>query len=339
MLARTFRRISAAADLLRPSTFFRTLARVDQLADTTRDLATALEKVQIRTEQLLTIHQLDVEQRAALDHLPRILDVDRISRHVTDAVERSHLYSDPFPYVVVDRWLPQDVYDSLILGLPPAIFFADREERRHQLMVPLPMAPAYSLRVWRFVAEEIVGRILHGALNEKFHDVVHDYVRTFIPALPPGADLTLSPSDGRILLRRPGYVIEPHRDPKWGFVTALVYLARKGDNEAYGTQLYRLRADGHAPDAKPFYVDQKRCELARAVPFRANTMLAFLNSAGAHGASIPADAQPPNLERYVYQFRLGPDKQTIKHLLSLMPEDGRPLWAGAKSDKAYERIA
>lgn len=338
MLGRTLRRFSAAADLLRPATFFRTLARVDELGDTTRQLATAIEKLQIRTEQLLTIHRLDVEQRTALDQLPRLLDVDRIGRHVSTAVDRSPLHLDPFPHVVVERWLPPDVYDSLIMGLPPAIFFADREQRRQRLMVPLPMAPAYALRVWRFMAEDIVGLILHRTLNDKFRGVVRDYVRTFNPAVPEGTDITLSPSDGHILLRRPGYVIEPHRDPKWGFVTALVYLARKGDNEAYGTQLYRVSADAEAPDARPFYVDRNRCQLVRSVPFRANTMLVFLNSTGAHGASIPADAEPPSLERYVYQFRLGPDNQTIKRLLSQMPEDRRPLWAGSKSDRAVEYV-
>ena len=64
---------------------------------------------------------------------------------------------------------------------------------------------------------------------------------------------------------------------------------------------------------------------------RANTLLAFLNSAGAHGASIPADAQPANLERYVYQFRLGPDAQAIKRLLEPMHPDQRRRWTGTKS--------
>jgi hypothetical protein len=63
-------------------------------------------------------------------------------------------------------------------------------------------------------------------------------------------------------------------------------------------------------------------------------MLVFLNSVGAHGASIPADAKPANLERYVYQFRLGPDVRAIKQLMSLMPNDRRTRWAGAKAQKA-----
>ena len=336
MLARTLRRLSAAADLLRPSTFFRALARVDQLTDATRELGAAVEALQVRTDQLLALYQHDAEHREDLGRLADVLDADRIEAHLKTAVANAPLHVDPFPHVVIEHWLPPDVYAAVIRALPPAIFFAHREERRQRLPVPFPLAPDYSQRVWRFMAQEIVGHMLQRALNAKFSAVVRDYVASFCPTGPDAADLTLHPSDGRIMLRRPGYVIEPHRDPKWGFVTGLVYLAKDGDNEAYGTQLYRVNGDAEAPSGRPFYVEQNRCELVRAVPFRANTMLAFLNSGGAHGASIPADAQPATLERYVYQFRLGPDNRTIKKLLSLMPADRRAMWTGTKSDRAAD---
>lgn len=336
MLARTLRRLTSAADLLRPATFFRTLARVDYLADRTRDLTSAVEALQVRTEQLLAIYQSDLEHRDELARIDEILDARRIRAHVESAITSATLHSDPFPHIIVRDWLPTDVYRTIIRAIPTPVFFADRENRRQQLPVPFPIAPAFSQAVWRFVAQEIVGRILHDALNEKFCGAVHAYMRTFCPGLSDIAEVDLHPSDGRVLLRRPGYVIEPHRDPKWGFVTGLIYLAREGDNEAYGTQLYRVHADVEAPSANPFYVPANQCELVKAVPFTPNTLLAFLNSAGAHGASIPADAQPPTLERYVYQFRLGPDHRRIKQLLAMMPEDRRSLWAGSKSDKAYE---
>jgi hypothetical protein len=334
MPSRTLRRLSSAADLLRPSTFFRTLARVDQVADRTRDLAAAVEGLQIRTEQLLTIYQSDLEHREDLERLHELLDPVRIGGHVACAVAAATLHTNPFPHVIVEKWLPPDVYRTIVGALPAAVFFADRENRRQQLPVPFPLAPAFSQAVWRFVAQKIVGGVLSGALNQKFRAAVSDYMRTCCPALPANAGLDLHPSDGRVLLRRPGYVIEPHRDPKWGFVTGLIYLARNGDNEAYGTQLYRVRGDAEAPSGKPFYVPQEQCELVKAVPFRPNTLLAFLNSTGAHGASIPADAEP-TLERYVYQFRLGPDSRRITQLLAMMPEDRRALWAGAKTERAY----
>lgn len=334
MFGRTLRRVASAADLLRPKTFFRTLARVDQVADRTRELTAAVETLRIRTEQLMAIEALDWEQRCDLEQLPATLDRARIGAHIAAAVAASRMEDDPFPHMVVDQWLPPDVYQHVIKAIPPAVFFADREVTRQRLMVPFPVAPAYSHRVWRFLAQEVVGCSLATALSERFRPFVRDYMRSFCPGLPDGVAERLNPSDGRIMLRRPGYLIPPHRDPKWGFVTGLVYLARQGDNEAHGTQLYRVRNDDEAPNDKPLYLDQQRCELVKTVPFRPNTLLAFLNSAGAHGASIPATAQPPTLERYVYQFRLGPDVDTIRQLLALMPHERRALWAGAKSGKA-----
>jgi hypothetical protein len=62
-------------------------------------------------------------------------------------------------------------------------------------------------------------------------------------------------------------------------------------------------------------------------------MLVFLNSEGAHGASIPAD-QPKTLERYIYQFRLGPTPKAINRLISLMPPEQAAMWAGAKTARA-----
>jgi hypothetical protein len=333
MPPRLLTRVAAAADLLRPRTLFRTLARVDSLADTTRDLKTSVEALRIRTEQLEAIARLDWEQQDDLIRLVQMLDVARIECHVAAAIAAAPLELDPFPHLVVDRWLPPEIYEAIVRGLPPAVFFADREESRQRMLVPFYFAPTYSRRVWKFVADEVVGRILRDALNAKFDAVVRDYLASFCP---PGHDVALDmhPSDGRIMLRRPGYVIAPHRDPKWGFLTGLIYLARPGDDETHGTKLYRVTNDEEAPSDKPFYIEEDRCELVRAVPFRANSMLVFLNSVGAHGASIPADAKPANLERYVYQFRLGPDVRAIKQLMSLMPNDRRTRWAGAKAQKA-----
>ncbi len=335
MLARALRRISSATDLLRPRTFFRTLARVDDVADRTRELQALVERLQVCTEQLMAIERLDWELRDDLLRADDLLDPERVDAHVRAAVAAAIIETAPLPHTVVERWLPDDVFACVVKGVPPAVFFADRDVTRQRLTVPFPLAPSYSQRVWRFMADEVVGRSLSAALNEKFRDVVREYVRSFCPAMPADLDLTLHPSDGRIMLRRPGYVIPPHRDPKWGFITGLVYLARKGDNEAYGTQLYRVRDDTDAPTGRPFYVEESRCELVRTVPFRPNTLLAFLNSTGAHGAWIPADAQPSNLERYVYQFRLGPDRDAIGRLLSLMPADRRVRWSGAKSERAF----
>jgi len=322
-------RLKAAVDLLRPRTFFRTLSRVDPLVDATRDLTAVVETLRIRTDQLLAIQRLDWEQRGELATINRWLDAKRIDAHVADVVARAALERDPFPHFIVEPLLPPDIYERIIEAVPPPVFFAGG--RDEHWAVPSGVAPLYSRQVWAFVANTIAGDILYRALNARLESVIRDYVRSFCPALPEDTAVALHPSDGRIMLRRPGYDLEPHRDPKWGFVTALVYLARPGDSEEFGTQLYRVREDAEAASGSVHYPDRSRCELVRTVPFRANSMLVFLNSVGAHGAFIPADARPATLERYLYQFRLGPTTKVISKLLSLMPPEKAALWSGAKA--------
>jgi hypothetical protein len=53
----------------------------------------------------------------------------------------------------------------------------------------------------------------------------------------------------------------------------------------------------------------------KAVPFRPNTAVAFLNAGGAHGADIPKTA-PKDTERYSYQFYVSPDPEALAATLA-----------------------
>ena len=57
-------------------------------------------------------------------------------------------------------------------------------------------------------------------------------------------------------------------------------------------------------------------------------------AAAASQPAIPADAQPKNLERYLYQFRLGPHPKVINRMLQAIEPDKVSRWAGAKTDRA-----
>ena len=54
-------------------------------------------------------------------------------------------------------------------------------------------------------------------------------------------------------------------------------------------------------------------------------MLVFLNSRGAHGATIPADAGN-DLERYSYQFYVAPENAALGALIRELPRDRRTMW-------------
>jgi hypothetical protein len=130
-------------------------------------------------------------------------------------------------------------------------------------------------------------------------------------------------------LRRPGYHIRPHRDPRWAFLTCLVYLQRRDELVTYGTQLYRLRQEREPSHSSPFWVEYDECELVKEVPAEHNTALVFMNFTGAHGASIPADATP-DTQRYLYQVQFGPAEAVKQMLIDGLPDDARLAWTTAR---------
>lgn len=323
-------RLTRVARGLDPRRLSRVSTNLEELTLATRELTRSVEALRTRTEQLAAIEQTNWETRQAVAELPDTLDVERVRAHVVKAISRATLELEPFPHIVVDKWLPSDVYRMMMQGLPAPVFFADRDPSRQRLGVPFRLAPTFSRLSWQLITRDVVGRIAGPVLNEKFGTVFREYLKRHSPNMDDAADMTLTASNGHIMLRRPGYVINPHRDPKWGFLICLVYLARSGDNEAYGTQLYTVKDDAEAPTSTPFYIDASRCDLVKTVPFRANSLLVFLNSTGAHGASIPADAEPANLERYLYQFRLGLENESKHAFLAGMTPEDRERWQGGE---------
>jgi hypothetical protein len=147
----------------------------------------------------------------------------------------------------------------------------------------------------------------------------------------PVAQLNIHCSNGRMLLRRRGYRIPPHRDPKWGFITCLMYLARKKDDQRWerscspSTVTRKLWAEATLDFGLPVSSRARRLVSPES---RAD----FPQFRGAHGAQIPADAEPADLERYALQFRIGPDRRSMESVCALLPAEQEPFWAGKGGD-------
>jgi len=299
------------------------------------ELTKMIELLTLRESQLRAVATADAALQDAFADLAEVCDEDAIISHVREAVARSHLVLDPLPYLIVSNVFPSEFYDALIRGIPPYELFADKPRNKQQLKVPLMYGPAYSRAVWKFLVDVALERSFQPAIVEKFRGPLGEWIAREWPQLasdPLGAPMTLHSTDGRILLRGRGYRIQPHRDPKWGFITVLLYLARRGESERWGTQIYAVDEDAPAETISPHWIDPERCRLATDVPFRRNTALVFLNSCGAHGASIPEDAEPADLQRYVYQFRIGPTKAAIEALVAMLPSHRRAEWEGKLID-------
>ena len=299
----------------------------DEILEQLKAIRAELSELAARESELRAIMQRDTELETYLDRLNRTIGKKTTEQHVAAAIDGADLRMDPCPYAVIDNFLPGRLYDSLLRGIPPVEQFAGKPMGKQHMDVPFALAPTYSQRIWAYMATELVPDVIAPKVTEKFRASIDEWIATNWPDLPPST-VELKGSGGRIMYRRRGYRIRPHRDPKWSFITCIFYLARPGDNETWGTQLYAVESDREADTAAPYWIDDKQCRLVRDVEFRQNRLLVFLNSVGAHGASIPADAEPADLERYIYQFRVGPTVDAIAKLKAMLPEERQALWAG-----------
>ena len=302
----------------------------EQMAAMAEQIAALREEVSRLSQsesELRAVLERETELDANLDRIAKVTRKTNMAQRITAAIEAAEMRSEPFPYTVVDEILPQSVYDALLMGIPPVELFEHKPMGKQHLDLPFDLAPMFSRRIWRFMCWEIVPRIIAPALIAKFRGPLDDWISANWPDIDPRS-VELHGSGGRIMLRRRGYRIRPHRDPKWSFITCILQLARPGDSETWGTQMLAVDDDQEAKNAAPYWIDEKKCRVVEDVAFRPNRLVAFLNSVGAHSAHIPADAQPETLQRYIYQFRVGPPVETMNRLKALLPEERQSLWAG-----------
>lgn len=281
-------------------------------ADTAERLASVDRDVRmLRATLALDIQQQQNGGRDLASHL----DPARVRAHVERSIDSAPLSTDPSVHVVVNDLLPADTYQALLDGIPPTMFFTQRDNVKQNLKLKqLDVAPERTLRAFDFIENDLIPNMMVPALMRRLAPHIRDfYVREY--GAQQGPTLAAIPhvaSGGRMMLRRPGYHLDPHLDPKRVVFTTLIYFARPGDAEAWGTGFYRMNGTPTIDRTNTFYPGTQgiRCDLVKMVPFRANSAVSFLNWGGAHGADIPKDA-PRDLERYSFQFYVSPEPAAL----------------------------
>ncbi|MGH9721678.1 MAG: hypothetical protein ACRD8O_15840 [Bryobacteraceae bacterium] len=265
--------------------------------------------------------------------------IDSFATYLREAVADAPLVTDPGPHMVIADLLPVEIYAHLLDTMPPPEVFdvADKVKANFDPS-RTANAPARSREAWSWFHTDIVAGLLTPILLEAFRPSLAVAYQALFG--PPFADAALNLAhhafQGRLMLRRPGYRLRPHRDKKIATLTGLIYFARSGDSREYGTELYRILDDQHAPFRKTYYPEAHggRAEFVRTVPFVGNAALVFMNVPGmAHGASIPPDA--PQSERYAYQFYVGPLKSELMQLVRRLPPEQAATWNAKISDDEY----
>ena len=318
-------------------TITRQLEQLEETLSRQEKILAGVPELQAQVRRCATAYTKDARQAEWLPALRATLgDGERIATHAAAAVARARLEREPFPHILIENLLPDDIAGELLRAIPSSTFFKTENMKRQELEVPFDFAPEYSRIVWGLFFNKVITETMVPALTDKFRPALDEFLRTHWPELGSMADagIALRVSNSRLLLRRPGYVIKPHRDPRWAFLTCLVYLPRSADHEVYGTQLYRLHREPEVRHSSPLWVDQSECELVKDIPARRNTALVFLNSTGAHGASIPSQA-PAGIERYLFQVQFGVDDETKERLVAGVTDAARSSWAADREGR-YE---
>jgi hypothetical protein len=301
---------------------------VQRLADAQQTVFQRAARMERDAAQIRLALGLNDRERREIDALDTRLDFERVRAHIHSVVRRAELVMEPFPHIVVDRMWPNEIYQLVVRAIPPEPFFPEKDPIKQNIRVPMDFAPIFNARVWEFVdrasRECIVPEVLRKfrePLEAHYDTIFGEAFRKRARALPQ------SVSGGRLMLRRPGYHLDPHRDPKRAWLTCLMYLAKPGDSQAWGTQVFKVTGDQEAPYTQTYYPAESGAavELVKLVPFVPNTALIFLNSGGAHGADIPRDA-PADLERCSFQFYIGPDRDDLDALIRDLPPDRQARW-------------
>jgi hypothetical protein len=301
-----------------------------------KDLSTKVSELETELAELRAFRVRSVVAewaRERADMLKHVgdLDMERVRRHVDAAVAGAALVEAPTAHLVVERVLPDDVYALLTAAIPPPELFPARDPvKRDFEMSSLRTGPEFTQVMWQLFDQQIVAGMIAPRLLERFSSAVQGHY-----ARSGGADFGRRAAAiphrtfaGRIQLRHPGYRLAPHLDPKRVVITSLFYFPRPGDSDTHGTALYTVNGPYTHTGMSTFFPESvgATCTLARQVPYRANSMLAFVNSGAAHGATLPPDAGL--VERYTYQFYVKPVDGELKKLLHELPADARAEWDG-----------
>lgn len=254
-------------------------------------------------------------------------DLQTISRHAASSIAAAPMDVSPTPHMIVRDLLPRATYEALRAAIPPDECFADRDPIKQNFRPSqAKVVPDFTATMWALMEQEVIAGVLVPGLMARFRPYIETlYAGRYGERGASIAALRHEATAGRLMLRRPGYHLDPHVDPRRVIVTCLIYLANDGDNTSFGTQFFALNAVPSIEGTKTYYPGEHgfTSTLVKTVDFTPNTAVAFLNAgAAAHGATIPADA-PADTKRYAYQFYVSPDPEGLAAITGESTDEAR----------------
>lgn len=243
--------------------------------------------------------------------------LSEVAEHVNGTISQTLLLTDPCPHIVINDIFPTEMYEAISRELPPLEFWRQGQSGRDNWTVGEDTAPVKPEAAWSFMNDVVASRVVMPALVEKFGNYWPSATSDGNGVESGSTKVDYRMYDGRLMLRRPGYSLEPHVDPRRSMLTVMMYMGTSSGSDEYGTKLFTSDRELPAKYAGIYYPlrEGAACVLAKSVPCRRNSMLVFASRFGIHGADIPSDAEPSTLTRFTYHFFVGikKDKKPVSH--------------------------
>lgn len=231
-------------------------------------------------------------------------------------VEGAELHREPFPHVVIPDLLPEPFFRELAESIPPLETFEQSKKGLKANLVlddenPYFIATPEGFRdVWIRLRDEVARETFAPILVERLQSEIRaKYAALFSPEIADDAIAEgFGTTDGRIMARRPGYVLNPHTDSAHYAVTCLLYFTSAEDQSSGALCLFRPERTPELHHVSTYFPDREEgigAELVKEIPIRENLFVAFLNGqASLHGLRVDRRDDDSQADRITYQCHI-----------------------------------
>jgi hypothetical protein len=262
---------------------------------------------------------------------------------VRQKVESAEIHRDPFPHVVVPDLLPEPFFRELSDAIPP--LDAGGKTVKGNLALEgddFASAPERFRAPWGRLRDEAVRGAIAEVLASRLEPEIRaKYATVYSPEI---ADEIIAgglvSTNGRIMLRKPGYTLAPHSDPARFAITCLLYFTAADADSSGALCLFKPDRTPEVRHTSTYYPDQEEgigSELAKVIPISENLFVAFLNGfESLHGVRVErGDAGKPRL---AYQAHIlpkrDPRRPEAELLARLTDPAARKRWEAWAAEKA-----
>jgi hypothetical protein len=224
--------------------------------------------------------------------------------HIAHVIDRAQVLEDPFPHLIVENFLPADLYKHAGEIWPATKEFAGAKDAK-RLVLPVTYGsledtdlPKNQKVFWRLFGEVIVNRYLKPKLVEKFKNYLPlklDWQNHWL--FDPLYD-TCNLRQDCLILDKDSPNMPPHVDQLNMLAQIIIYFPTDAHHEDLGTIFY-YGDPSSTPNDLYEVKSPANIKFAKKIPYHPNMLVVFMQSPTAwHGFERPKNMDP------TYQRRL-----------------------------------